>query len=181
MHTLHQAVAQCRTLVVEGCDGIGRSGLLAELARHGFLIRRARGHLHHVDPTQPYRELLAAPGRLAVDGSIIHELVYGPLRRGHSRVTWIQALDFAEAVAERDGALVHLTAPHEQRAAADTEKAQAVSAYERAFRTLAQHVPVVTVDAGGLSPPSRAPAPSPFSTGAMRRAVDGRLTTHHTA
>ncbi|MEV7342039.1 hypothetical protein [Streptomyces sp. NPDC093544] len=148
---LHQALTQCRTLVVEGPDGIGCSGLTDRLTRHGFLIRRSREHLHHVDPIRPYRELLAAPGRLAVDGGIIHELVYGPLRRGCSRVTWIQALDFAEAVAERDGALVHVTG-----AADDPE---AVSAYERAFRTLAEHAPVVTFDAGDVSRPIHGPAP----------------------
>jgi hypothetical protein len=158
MRTLHEAVAQCRTLVVEGPDGIGRSGLLAELVRNGFMIRRSRGHLHHVDPTRPYRELLAAPGRLAVDGGIIHELVYGPLRRGHSRVTWIQALDFAESVAERDGALLHLTDSVREP---DAESAEAADAFDRAFRTLAQHVTVVTLDVGGPGPPIRAPAPAP--------------------
>ncbi|WP_328773528.1 hypothetical protein [Streptomyces sp. NBC_00286] len=171
MHTLHHAVAHCRTLVVDGPDGICRSGLLTELARHGFLIRRAEAQPHHVDPCRPYRELLAAPGLLAVDGSIIHELVYGPMRRGQSRVTWIQALDFAEAIAERDGALVHLTlthgqtAPQKQQNAENTEGARAVSAYERAFHTLAQHVPVITVDVGGLGPPIRAPDSSPFQLG----------------
>ncbi|MFI6493122.1 hypothetical protein [Streptomyces sp. NPDC050564] len=147
---LHQALAQCRTLVVEGPDGIGRSALIAELARHGFMIRRSRGELHHVNPTQPYRELLAAPERLVIDGSLVHELVYGPLRRGRSRVTWIQALDFAEAVAERDGALIHVTGE-----ADDTE---AVGAYDRALRTLAQHVPVVTVEAAELGHPIHGPA-----------------------
>jgi hypothetical protein len=147
---LDQALSQCRTLVVDGPDGIGRGVLIAELARHGFLVRLCRGPLHHVDPTQPYRELLAAPGRLAVDGSLVHELVYGPLRRGRSRVTWIQALDFAEAVAERDGALVHVTG--------EADDSEAVDAYERALRTLAQHVPVVTVDAEDLGHPIRGPA-----------------------
>ncbi len=104
-----------------------------------------------MDPTQPYRELLAASGRLAIDGRIVHELVYGPLRRGRSRVTWIQALDFAEAVAERDGALVHVTGGK----SSDTE---AVDAYERALHTLAQHVPVVTLEAKDLGHPIRGPA-----------------------
>jgi hypothetical protein len=147
---LQQALTQCRTLVVEGPDGIGRGGLIAELSRHGFMIRRCHGQLHHVDPTQPYRELLAAPGRLAVDGSLIHELVYGPLRRGRSRVTWIQALDFAEAVAERDGTLLHVTGP--------TDDTEAAGAYDRALRTLAQHVPVVTLDVANPDHPIRGPA-----------------------
>lgn len=147
---LPQALTQCRTLVVEGPDGIGRCGLVAELARNGFTVRRSRGHLHHVDPTQPYRELLSSPGRLAVDGGLVHELVYGPLRRGRSRVTWIQALDFAEAVAERDGALIHVTG--------ETDDTEAIDAYERALRTLAQHVPVVTLDVEDIGHPIRGPA-----------------------
>ncbi|MFD5074126.1 hypothetical protein [Streptomyces sp. NPDC058371] len=171
---LQQALTQCRTLVVDGPEDASRSGLMSELARHGFTIRHAREALHHLDPTLPYRELLAMPGRLAVDGSIIHELVYGPLRRGHSRVTWIQALDFAEAVAERDGALIHLTSSAPARpapcpAAQQPDGADAVSAYARAFRTLAQHVPVVTVDAGELGHPIRAPAGCPAQLRRMRR------------
>jgi hypothetical protein len=166
MRTLHEAVAQCRTLVVEGRDDIGRSALLAELDRNGFLIRRSRGQLHHVDPTRPYRELLAAPGRLAVDGGVIHELVYGPLRHGHSRVTWIQALDFAESVAERDGALIHLTdSLTDSQREPDAESAEVAAAYHRAFRTLAQHVPVVTLDADGPGHPIRAPATPPVQLG----------------
>ncbi|NBM15981.1 hypothetical protein [Streptomyces sp. GC420] len=177
---LPRAVTLCRTLVIEGPDGIGRAPLVTELSRHGFVIRRSPGKLHHVDPTQPYRELLAGPGRIAVDGSLIRELVYGPLLRGRSRVTWIQALDFAETVAERDGAIIHLTAAprsggeaaaaggtagdtagKECRAAAgETPEAAAASAYERAFRTLAQHVPVVTVDVTGHSHRIRAPVGS---------------------
>jgi hypothetical protein len=149
---LHQALTRCRTLVVEGPDGLDRGGLLAELARLRFVIRSSHEHLHPVDPTQPYRELLSAPGRLAVDGGLVHELVYGPLRRGRSRVTWIQALDFAEAVAERDGALVHVTG--------GTDDVEAVRAYERVLRTLAQHVPVVTLDTGDPSHPLLAPAPA---------------------
>ncbi|MGP4043012.1 hypothetical protein [Streptomyces sp. 2A115] len=166
MRTLHEAVTRCRTLVVEGPDGIGRNGLLAELARNGFLIRRSRGHLHHVDPIRPYRELLAAPGRLAIDGGIIQELVHGPLLHGHSRVTWIEALDFAESVAERDGALIHLT---DSQREPDAESAEVADAYQRAFRTLAQHVPVVTLDVGGPGHPIRAPAAPPSQLGRSRR------------
>ncbi|MDX6361485.1 MAG: hypothetical protein QOC85_488 [Streptomyces sp.] len=167
---LQQALTQCRTLVVDGPEDVSRSGLISELARHGFTIRHTRGPLHHLDPTLPYRELLAMPGRLAVDGSIIHELVYGPLRRGHSRVTWIQALDFAEAVAERDGALIHLTgSPAACPNGQERDGADAVSAYARAFRTLAQHVPVVTVDAGEPGHPIRAPAVRPAQLRRARR------------
>ncbi|WP_055529396.1 hypothetical protein [Streptomyces graminilatus] len=157
-----ETVTAYRTLVVEGHEGVRRARLLSELTLLGFPLRRPPDDLHHLDPARPYRDLLAAPGRLVIDGGIIGELVYGPLRRGRSRVTWIQALDFAEAVAEREGALLHLTG-YEPDAGQDhhverhdveqdvghgddgSETAAAALAYERVFRTLAQHVPVVSV------------------------------------
>ena len=148
-----------RTLIVEGHEGLGRTDLVADLARVGFEVRHMPPFLHHLDPVLPYRELLAGPGRLAVDGNLVAELVHGPLRRGRSRVTWIQALDFAEAVAERDGAMLQVTAKDlVARGAPGTEATEAATAYDRAFRTLAQHVPVVTVDVGEPGRPIRAPA-----------------------
>ncbi|WP_328349626.1 hypothetical protein OG800_02895 [Streptomyces sp. NBC_00445] len=148
---LPQALLSHRTLVIEGVDGIPRNGLIAQLAHHGFPVQHLPDRLHHVDPTRPYRELLATPGRMALDGSIIHELVYGPLHRGHSRVTWIQALDFAESVAERDGALIHLTASVSCLRPAPSDSTEAADAYARAMRTLAQHVAVVSLDAADLT------------------------------
>ncbi|WP_230396297.1 hypothetical protein [Streptomyces blattellae] len=70
-------------------------------------------------------------------------------------MTWIQALDFAESVAERDGALIHLTAPGHVPRPAPTDFAEAAGAYARAMRTLAQHVPVVGLDAAELAHPPR--------------------------
>ncbi len=169
---LAETAAPYRTLVVEGHEGILRTQLFAELALLGFPSRRPPGGLHHLDPTRPYRELLAAPGRFVIDGGILGELVYGPLRRGRSRVTWIQALDFAEAVAERGGAMLHLMGDDyggERGDDADdrSETAAAALAYTRVFRTLAQHVPVVSVNVAPALPDVvaerarriRAPAP----------------------
>ncbi|GHH83469.1 hypothetical protein GCM10018793_45630 [Streptomyces sulfonofaciens] len=189
---LREAMTRYRTLVVEGPEGLSRTGLLGELGRNGFVIRHASGALPHVDPTQPFRELLAGPGRIAVDGGIIHELVYGPLRHGRSRVTWIQALDFAEAVAERDGALLHVVEPCTAdpflpvepgrpaggtRAlgavgaagldeAVDEEAADAGAAFDRAFRTLEQHAPVVRVHP--MDPAGQVRAPGPARRRAQR-------------
>ncbi|MFF6783568.1 hypothetical protein [Streptomyces sp. NPDC012510] len=159
------SLTQYRTLVVEGHQGPGRTRLVAELAHLGFEVRHLPPFLHHLDPALPYRELLAGPGRLAVDGHLLAELVHGPLRRGRSRVTWIQALDLAEAVAERDGAMLHLTATQHTARPHDTEAAEAATAYARAFRTLAQHVPVVTLDVGEPGRPIRAPAARPSQLG----------------
>lgn len=152
---LPPTLTQYRTLIVEGHEGLGRAHLMAELAHLGFEVRHMPPFLHHLDPALPYRELLAGPGRLAVDGRLVAELVYGPLRRGRSRVTWIQALDLAETVAERDGAMLHLTTTSGH--ARGAEVVEAATAYARAFRTLAQHVPVVTLDVGEPGRPIRAP------------------------
>ncbi|WP_432010835.1 hypothetical protein [Streptomyces cucumeris] len=166
---LHQLAAKRRTLVVEGCDGVIRDRLLGSLAEHhGYAVSRAPRELPHLDPVRPYRDVLQQGGALAVDAHLVGELVYGPLRRGHSRVTWIQAFDFADALAERHGALVHVRAPVtvlEDRLAARggpaadlPEIAAAVAAFESALRTLAQHVPVVTVDETPLTGPGSGPS-----------------------
>jgi hypothetical protein len=169
--TLSATVTPYRTLIIEGHEGRGRARLTAELAHLGFEVRRLPPGLHHLDPARPYRELLAGPGRLAVDGGLVRELVYGPLRRGRSRVTWIQALDFAEAVAERDGALLHLTATGRTTRAQCPEAAEAATAYARAYTTLVQHVPVVTLDLGDPGEPGRpqvAPYPVSPNSGQMQ-------------
>ncbi|WP_149830513.1 hypothetical protein [Streptomyces tailanensis] len=159
-----------RTLIIEGREGLGRAHLIAELTHLGFQVRHMPPDLHHLDPALPYRELLAGPGRLAVDSGLIAELVYGPLRRGRSRVTWNEALDFADAVAERDGAMLHLTSRADRAAyeqspepacGQGTEAMEAALAYARAFHTLAQHVPVVTVGVGEQGRPIRALASRP--------------------
>ncbi|MEU8827052.1 hypothetical protein [Streptomyces sp. NPDC048636] len=166
---LHQLAAERRTLVVECCDGVVRDRLLSSLAEHhGYTVGRAPRELPHLDPVRPYREILQQGGALVVDAHLVGELVYGPLRRGHSRVSWIQAFDFADALAERHGAFVHVRAPVavlEDRMAARggpaadlPEIAAAVTAFESAFRTLAQHAPVVTVDENPLTGPGGGPS-----------------------
>ncbi|MEW2398925.1 hypothetical protein [Streptomyces sp. NPDC046862] len=162
--TLPPELTRYRTVIVEGHEGARRDDLVVGLAHLGFLVRRMPATPHHLDPALPYRELLSAPGRLAVDGSVIRELVHGPLCRGRSRVTWIQALDFADAVAERDGVMLHLTASlpagcerqPDAEAGGEVEEADVTAAYARVFLTLAQHVPVVTLDIGEPAHPIRA-------------------------
>ncbi|MFI6348584.1 hypothetical protein [Streptomyces sp. NPDC050560] len=145
---LLDATASCRTLLVEGPAGPGRDAVLAELSDAGFTVLRPPRELDRLDPARSYRELLDTPGRIALDGGPLRELVYGPLRRGRARVTWIEALDFADAVAERDGALVHVPGADPAEGASSGEEAAAQHAYERAATTLAQHLPLVTVASG---------------------------------
>lgn len=147
-----------RTLVLEGCDGAGKSTLAARLAdRHGFTVVHSPRTPHSLDLIARYRDLLSLPGRLILDRSFISELVYGPLYRGASRITWAQAHDLAKAVANRDGALCHLTAPvavirarllaRDGQAPPHAQIAALLAGYVSAFERLAERVPVITLDA----------------------------------
>ncbi|WP_059008017.1 hypothetical protein [Streptomyces specialis] len=110
-------------------------------------------------PGDPYRTLLEQPGRLVLDRCFLSELVYGPLHRGRSRLSWAQALDLAEAVTRRDGLFLHLTAPthviHACLRARDgsapdpAELEELITAYHRVFQTVGAYAPVLTLDTAG--------------------------------
>ncbi|MGH3912052.1 MAG: hypothetical protein ACRDTC_01370 [Pseudonocardiaceae bacterium] len=147
-----------RTIVLEGCDGVGKSTLAHWLAsRHGFAVVHSGRTPDGVDLTERYREILARPGRLALDRSFVSELVYGPLRRGGSRLADTDVGDLAAAVARRDGVLVHLTAPaasirarlliRDGAEAASLDDIESLStAYEHVVSTLAPYLPVIRID-----------------------------------
>jgi hypothetical protein len=52
-----------------------------------------------------------------LDRSFVSELVYGPLERGYSRLSFEQAAHLATITAQRGGLLVHLTGHPDQIAA----------------------------------------------------------------
>jgi len=149
--------AQYRTVVIEGCDGTGKTTLARRLTgEHGFSHVHATRTPDHLDLTTRYLHILDTDNRLVMDRSFVSELVYGPLQRGRSRLTWAQVLDLAEAVTQRTGVFIHLTAPADivharlllrdgQGDAPDALTAL-LAAYERAFRTLTDHATVITID-----------------------------------
>jgi thymidylate kinase len=152
-----QAAAAYQTVVLEGCDGAGKTTLAAHLTQaHGFTVVHSIRTPDHLDLAGRYRDLLQQPVRLVLDRCFISELVYGPLRRGRSRLTWVQAFDLAEAVAARNGVFLHLTAPpaviHARLIQRDgtaedlAEVTALVAAYHRAFETLSSYAPVLTID-----------------------------------
>ncbi|MGW7786093.1 hypothetical protein [Streptomyces tricolor] len=152
-----EEIAGHRTIVAEGADGVGKSTLARRfVSQYGFTAVHSPRTPDHEDLISRYRDLLARPGRLVLDRSFLSELVYGPLYRGRSRLTWSQALDLARLVTARDGVFLHLTAPAatvHQRLKARDGQAPAVQqitaladAYQRAFDTLTCHVPVLTYD-----------------------------------
>jgi len=99
-------------IVLEGCDGTGKSTLATLLgAQYGYTVIRSGRLPDGADLAERYRETLDQPGNLVLDRSFITELVYGPLRAGgRSRLTPDQSAELAFALADRGGVAVHLTA-----------------------------------------------------------------------
>ncbi|WP_328548729.1 hypothetical protein [Streptomyces platensis] len=118
----------------------------------------------HLDLATRYREILNGAGRILFDRCFVSELVYGPLHRGRSRITWSEALDLAESVITRVGMFVHLTAPppvirqrllaRDGEVASLEEVAALVTGYQRVFSTLADYTKVLTLDTTVLELPS---------------------------
>lgn len=147
-----------RTVVLEGCDGVGKSTLAQQLARDfGFTIVHSARTPDGINLAERYQRILSRTGRLALDRSFISELVYGPLHHGGSRLTDADACDLAALVARREGVLAHLTAPASvirarllardgPAAASPADIEFLLTAYERVVTTLAPYLPVVRLD-----------------------------------
>lgn len=162
---LDEIAGQYKTVVLEGCDGVGKSTFGEHLAtQHGFVVVHSPRTPDHLDLASRYRAILAEDGKILFDRCFISELVYGPLHRGRSRINWPQAIDLAESVIARSGVLIHLTAPpaiiqrrllsRDGEAVGLEEVSALVSGYERAFSTLADYTHVLTVDTSLLELPS---------------------------
>jgi hypothetical protein len=146
--------ARYRTIVLEGCDGVGKTTLANRLVQHeGFEVVHSAVTPTHVNLAERYRQLLDRPGKLVLDRSFVSELVYGPLFRGGSRLTTAEAIELGRAVAAHGGVFIHLTAvpsniaqrlPARDAHAWDEPMIGAVLvAYDQVFSALARHVPVI--------------------------------------
>jgi thymidylate kinase len=144
-------------VVLEGCDGTGKTTLAADLAaRHGYTVVHSGPPDGHVDLAARYRETLSMPGKVALDRSFISELVYGPLRYGRSLLSPDDAAELAFSVADAGGVLVHLTGAPDEIArrlrardgyAPPPERIRALlDAYRNVFDALSDAVPVITAD-----------------------------------
>ena len=86
------AAAGYEVVVLEGCDGTGKTTLATALAvRHGYTVMHFGRTPGKVDLAARYRSVLSRPGRIVLDRSFISELVYGPLRHGRSRLSMTAA------------------------------------------------------------------------------------------
>ncbi len=163
--SIEQSAAGHRTVVLDGCDGVGKTTLAQRLStQHGFTVVHSPRTPDHLDLAGRYRSILEREGNLLFDRCFLSELVYGPLNRGRTRLTWSEAIDLAETVITRDGLLVHLTAPpavvHQRLLARDGEAISLddvtalITAYRRVFDTLADYTPVLTIDTSTLELPT---------------------------
>ena len=144
-------------VVLEGCDGTGKSTLAQLLSsRRGYTVIRTGRLEDGPDLADRYRALFDQPGNLVLDRNFVTELVYGPLRHGRSRLDPDQAVRLAFALADRGGVLVHLTAHPKALAwrlrardgyspALDWIRA-VVRSYRDVFAGLDGTAPIVTLD-----------------------------------
>lgn len=148
--------ARYEVIVLEGCDGAGKTTLAVALAaHHGYTMVHAARTPDGIDLAERYRTILAWPGRLVLDRSFVSELVYGPLLHGRSRLTPADVSDLSAIVAARGGIFIHLTAQPEQIAArlmardghapGLAEIRAVIAGYAGVFAWLADHAPVITL------------------------------------
>ncbi len=154
---LTAALAVYPVIVIDGCDGTGKTTLAEALHEQlGYAVTHSARTPDGVNLADRYGELLAMPGRIVLDRSFISELVYGPLLRGHSRITRSAAVRLAQDVAQRGGTLVHLTGDPEFIAsrlrsrdgtAPPVDHIRAVTdGFHAMFALLAEAAPVITAD-----------------------------------
>lgn len=99
------------TVVIEGCDGAGKTSLSRAIAaRFGAVRIHSTLTPAGTDLVTAYTNLLMTPGRLVLDRCFLSEAIYGPVYRNHSRLSDVQLLDLVAKVVHRNGVFVHLTA-----------------------------------------------------------------------
>jgi thymidylate kinase len=154
---LTAALAAYPVIVLDGCDGTGKTTLAAALREHlGYTVTHSGRTPDGIDLADRYSQLLAMPGRIVLDRSFISELVYGPLLHGRSRITQQAAVSLAQDVAQRGGAIMHLTGAPESIAARlrsrdgtapPVDRIRAIiDGFHAAFALLAEVAPVITAD-----------------------------------
>ena len=164
---LVQMIGRYPLVVIDGCDGTGKTTLARQISvRYGHLLTHASLSPAGTDLFAKYEAMVASSEPLVMDRSFVSELVYGPLERGVSRLSLLQARQLAATVAERQGVLVHLTGNPDRiirrllardgHAPARGHIALLTAAYTDAFGQLAWHAAVLTADT--ISGPHAGPA-----------------------
>jgi thymidylate kinase len=159
--SLTATLAEYPILVIDGCDGTGKTTLAQALREsHRYAVIHSARTPDGIDLVDRYRQLLANQ-RIVLDRSFISELVYGPLLHGQSRISVEAAADLARDVAGKGGALVHLTGSpqaiavrlrHRDGTAPSQNRISAIiDGFHAAFRLLDGTAPVITADTTRMS------------------------------
>ena len=154
--TLTAALASYPIVVLEGCDGTGKTTLATALAaQHGHTVIHSGRTPDGTDLAARYQTILATPGKLALDRGFVSELVYGPVDHGRSRLALPAAIALTQRVAARGGVLVHLTGRPDiiaarlrarDGAAPATDRISVlIRAYHSTFATLSSTAAVLTI------------------------------------
>lgn len=155
--SLTAALATYPVIILDGCDGTGKTTLAEALREQlGYAVTHSGQTPDGVDLADRYRNLLAMPGRIVLDRSFVSELVYGPLLRGRSRITQQAAVSLVRDVAHRGGTLVHLTGTPESivtrlmsrdgRAPPVDHIRALTDGFHAVFALLTQVAPIITAD-----------------------------------
>jgi hypothetical protein len=150
-------LAAHEVVILEGCDGTGKTALAAALAaRYSYPVIHSGRTPDGTDLSARYRALLSTQGRLVLDRSFISELVYGPVDHGRSRLTLPDATSLTRLVAERGGVLVHLTghpgiittrlSARDGSAPASSRIRALIEGYHSVFAALQGTAPIITAD-----------------------------------
>jgi hypothetical protein len=180
---LTAALAAYPVIVLDGCDGTGKTTLAEALREQlGYTVTHSGRTPDGVDLADRYSQLLTMPGRIVLDRSFISELVYGPLQHGRSRITQQAAVGLAQDIAQRGGALVHLTGAPECIAARLRSRdgtappvnsiRTIIDGFHVAFTLLAEVAPVITADTTASVLPED-PGPGVLDKDAVRKPTVG--------
>jgi predicted ATPase len=160
---LTASLAAYQVIVLEGCDGTGKTTLAAALsAERAYNVVHSGRTPDDTDLADRYETILNFPGRLILDRSFISELVYGPLDHGQSRLALSGAVRLTRRVAERGGVLVHLTGRPDiiiarlqarDGPAPSVDRVRAlIDVYHSTFAVLSGIAPIVTADTTAPKP-----------------------------
>lgn len=101
-------------IILEGCDGVGKTTLA------NLLIHRGYKSLHfnydsHLSIKEKYQRILSKDygDNIVLDRSFISEMVYGPLKRGYSRLSDQDFSELLQMLHKRGGRVVLLDAAPE--------------------------------------------------------------------
>ena len=101
-------------IILEGCDGVGKTTLA------NLLIHKGYKSLHfdydpHLSIKEKYQRILSKNygANIVLDRSFISEMVYGPLRRGYSRLSDKDFSELLQMLNKRGGRVVLLDADPE--------------------------------------------------------------------